>query len=100
LDCEHTRRMKERHHTMPTTADRQDLRRLVELIPASTVGTAAGFLEGLIEEPAILESLAAAPVDDESDDDDSDGGLTTAREEAAKGDTVPHHEVKRRLRIS
>ncbi|MBI4540068.1 MAG: hypothetical protein HY704_11240 [Gemmatimonadetes bacterium] len=45
----------------------------------------------------VLRALFAAPEDDEPDDDDIDGGLSEAREEARRGESIPHEEVKRRL---
>lgn len=99
-----------------TTREKERLHRLVEQIPDWFVGAAEAVLVALSTAPRpvgqpsgdapdetldmtdpVLRALFAAPEDDEPDDDDIDGGLSEAREEARRGESIPHEEVKRRL---
>jgi hypothetical protein len=82
---------------------KEKVHRLVDALPEGELETAERVLEGLAAraraDPVAL-ALARAEEDDEPDTDDRDGGLTQAREQADRGETIPHEEVKRRLGIS
>jgi hypothetical protein len=80
--------------------DRQVLHTLVDELPEPELPAARRFLEYLRQQsPDRLRlALDAAPLDDEPVTADDLAAIREGFEEYARGETVPHEEVKRLLR--
>jgi hypothetical protein len=80
--------------------NRQALHTLVDELPEPELPAARRFLEYLRHQPPdpLRLVLDAAPLDDEPVSDDDLAAIREGFEEKARGETVPHEEVKRLLR--
>ncbi|MGQ9555424.1 MAG: hypothetical protein ACUVWR_15085 [Anaerolineae bacterium] len=78
-------------------AERERVKKLVDLVPAKHLDTAARILRGLVEEP-VLVAFAHAPVDDEGElSDEAIADLAEADEDVAAGRVMSTEELCRRL---
>jgi len=80
--------------------DRQALHTLVEKLPEPELVPGRRFLEYLRQQPAdsLRVLLDTAPLDDEPVTEDDLAAIREGLEEHARGETIPHEEVKRLLR--
>lgn len=78
--------------------DRQALHTLVDELPEPEVAAARRFLEYLRQTADPLRlALDSAPVDDEPLTEDDLAAIREGFDDRARGETVPHDEVRRRL---
>ncbi|MEJ7812312.1 MAG: hypothetical protein WKG32_18015 [Gemmatimonadaceae bacterium] len=81
-----------------TTKER--VHRLVDMLPARELETAARVLEGLaalsVSDP-VARALALAPEDDEPETDEERAAVAEARAEMQRGGVIPHADVRREL---
>lgn len=78
--------------------DREDLRRLIELVPDQDVPTLKRIVRALTSNQAISDALDKAPYDDEGDlTDEVIARLEESRQAADRGEVVSHEEVRRRF---
>lgn len=85
--------------------DRADLHKLVNKIPESEIPTAQAFLDFLILRSssgvdAVEKAFDEAPDDDEDYPEELLASIEQAREEAQRGETISHQEMKRRYGIA
>jgi hypothetical protein len=80
--------------------DRQALHTLVEELPEPELGPARRFLEYLRQQQAdsLRLLLDTAPLDDEPVTEDDLAAIREGLEKHARGETIPHEEVKRLFR--
>ncbi|MHB0875375.1 MAG: hypothetical protein ACYC5O_04945 [Anaerolineae bacterium] len=86
---------------MSVLPKRENLRRLVELLPARDLETAERLLEGLIalEGDPLLRALAAAPEDDEEVTEEDIAAWEEGKADVAAGRVMDTEELRRRLGI-
>ena len=80
--------------------EREEARRLLELVPDEDLPTLARMLAGLAhaEEDPVRAALAAAPEDDEGElSEETAAALAEGRREIAEGCVFAHEEVMREL---
>ena len=74
---------------------REELHRLVDVLPRSEYYTARRFLEYLTHEEPRFYGFDDAPYDDEPLTAEEKASIEEARAEIARGETVSHEEVMR-----
>ena len=78
-------------------AERERVRKLVDLVPAKDLDAAARMLRGLVEDQ-VLTAFANAPEDDEGEpSEESLAKLAEADQAIVEGRVVSHEELCRRL---
>ncbi len=76
--------------------NRKELHALVDELPEAELPEAKRFLESLRD--PLRAVLDAAPIDDEPTTDEDLAAIQEGLAEKARGEVVPHDEVKRLLR--
>lgn len=81
------------------TQTRERLRRLVDELPESELGTAERFLRYLrdMRADSMWTALEDAPLDDEAETPEEAEAVEKAREQARTGDVVAWEDVQARL---
>jgi len=84
---------------MAAVVDRDEVRRLVDILPKSALGAAASMMRGLIaaEVDPVALALASAPYDDEEATPEEEAAVSRAREDVAAGRVISHEELCKRL---
>jgi len=79
---------------------RTSLHTLVDELPEQEIPAARRYLEFLRQQPPdpLRRALESAPLDDEELTAEDLAAIQEGLKEKARGDVVPHEEVKRRLR--
>jgi len=82
---------------MDAVADRERVKRLVDLVPAKDLDTVARMLGALAEDP-VLAAFESAPEDDEGElSEETAVAIAESRRAAAEGRVLSHEEVRRQL---
>lgn len=84
---------------MDIAAERERVKKLVDLVPAKDLDVVARMLRGLVEEnDPVLAAFANAPEDDEGEpSEESLAKLAEADRAIAEGRVVSHEELRQRL---
>jgi len=78
--------------------ERQVAHALLDMLPAEKLNAVRTLLEVMVEPPA--RSLALAPVDDEEITPETAAALDRARASLARGEGIPHEEIRREFGLS
>ncbi len=74
---------------------RQELHRLVDLMPSEDLDRARQLLEALLNDDPVGVSLALAPLDDEPETEEERAAVAEAEADLAAGRVVRHEDIRR-----
>ncbi|MGQ9554179.1 MAG: hypothetical protein ACUVWR_08720 [Anaerolineae bacterium] len=81
-----------------TTAEREQVKRLVDLVPDADLPTLVRLVRALVAEDAVFAAFDNAPEDDEGElSDETIAAIAESRQAATEGRVVSHEEVLREL---
>jgi hypothetical protein len=80
------------------TQERQQAHALLDMLPDEKLNVVRNLLEVMVEPPS--RTLALAPVEEEEITLETAAALDRARASLARGEGIPHHEIRREFGLS